>query len=116
MRSAGEKPAGGADLRRVKRRLDQENEAVDLVPLRKVGDTFRMRMRNDEMGDYILPRDLAAGDMLALRTTGAYTYSMASNYNRFPKPAVVFAGEGRHRLVVRRETLDDILRNDVAGA
>jgi len=60
-----------------------------------------------------LPGDLRAGDLLALRTTGAYTYSMASNYNRFPKPAVAFAGAGHHRLVVRRERDEEILRYDV---
>ena len=46
-------------------------------------------------------------------TTGAYTFSMASNYNRFPKPAVVFAGGATHRLVVRRETEAELVRNDV---
>jgi diaminopimelate decarboxylase len=71
---------------------------------------------NDELVVAPLPADLRAGDLLALGSTGAYTYSMASNYNRFVKPAVVFAGGGVHRLVVRRETLDDVLRNDVAGA
>jgi diaminopimelate decarboxylase len=39
---------------------------------------------------------------------------MASNYNRFGRPAVVFAGKGSHRLVVRRESAEDVLRNDVA--
>ena len=58
---------------------------------------------NDEMGDYELPRDLAAGDLLAMRTTGAYTYSMASNYNRFGRPPVVFVRDGHHRRVVRGE-------------
>jgi len=52
---------------------------------------------------------------VSLGTTGAYTYSMASNYNRFARPAVAFAGHGSHRLVVRRERPDDVLRNDVAG-
>ncbi|GAC1443087.1 MAG: diaminopimelate decarboxylase [Vulcanimicrobiaceae bacterium] len=68
---------------------------------------------NDRLVVANLPDDLVAGDVLALGTTGAYTYSMASNYNRFPKPAVVFAGDGRHRLVVRRECEDDVLRHDV---
>jgi diaminopimelate decarboxylase len=54
-----------------------------------------------------------AGDLLAVPSTGAYTYSMASNYNRLPRPAVVFVGDGRARLVVRRETLDDLVRHDV---
>jgi diaminopimelate decarboxylase len=68
---------------------------------------------NDQLVIAPLPEDLRAGDLLALAATGAYTYSMASNYNRFPKPAVVFAGGGAHRLVVRRETSADVLRNDV---
>lgn len=68
---------------------------------------------NDRLVVAPLPGDLRAGDLLAMATTGAYTYSMASNYNRFPKPAVVFAGDGSHRLVARRETSEDVLRNDV---
>ncbi len=70
---------------------------------------------NDELVVAPLPLDLRAGDLLALHSTGAYTFSMASNYNRFPRPPVVFAGGGRHRAVVRRESLDDLVRNDVAG-
>ncbi len=54
------------------------------------------------------------GDVLAMFSTGAYTYSMASNYNRFPRPAVVLAGGGRVRVVVERETYDDLVRKDVA--
>ncbi len=68
---------------------------------------------NDRLVVAPLPGDLRAGDLLAMATTGAYTYSMASNYNRFPKPAIVFAGAGSHRLAVRRETTDDVLRNDL---
>jgi len=68
---------------------------------------------NDRLVEAPLPADLRAGDLLALGTTGAYTYAMASNYNRFTRPAVVFAGSGTHRLVVRRETESDVLRNDV---
>jgi diaminopimelate decarboxylase len=70
---------------------------------------------NDELAVAALPTDLHAGDFLALRTTGAYTFSMASNYNRFPRPAVVFAGQGRHRLVVRRETPAELLEHDVVA-
>jgi diaminopimelate decarboxylase len=68
---------------------------------------------NDEMGDYLLPRDLAAGDLVAMRTTGAYTYSMASNYNRFGRPPVVFVRDGQHRRVVRGESAADVMRLDV---
>jgi diaminopimelate decarboxylase len=67
---------------------------------------------NDELGTMRLPRDVAPGDLLAMGSTGAYTYSMAGNYNRFPKPAVVGVTEGTHRLLARRETIDDVLRND----
>jgi diaminopimelate decarboxylase len=68
---------------------------------------------NDRLVIAELPEDLRAGDLVTLGTTGAYTYSMASNYNRFGRPAVVFAGKGSHRLVVRRESAEDVLRNDV---
>ncbi len=67
---------------------------------------------NDRLVVAPLPSDLRRGDLLAFATTGAYTFSMASNYNRFPRPAVVFAGAGEHRVVVRRETNDELLRND----
>jgi diaminopimelate decarboxylase len=52
------------------------------------------------------------GDILAVFTTGAYNYSMASHYNRIPKPAVVFVQGGQSRLVVARETWQDLLRMD----
>ncbi|MBV9440783.1 MAG: diaminopimelate decarboxylase [Candidatus Eremiobacteraeota bacterium] len=68
---------------------------------------------NDEMGDYVLPAGLAAGDLIALATTGAYTYSMASNYNRFGRPPVVFVRAGSHRRVVRGESPDEVSRLDL---
>ncbi|MBU0904051.1 MAG: diaminopimelate decarboxylase [Planococcaceae bacterium] len=55
-----------------------------------------------------------AGDYLAVFCTGAYGYSMASNYNRLAKPAVVFVENGNHRLVIRRESLEDLIRLDVS--
>jgi len=58
--------------------------------------------------------EVKPGDVLATFSTGAYTYSMASNYNRFPRPAVVLVGSGRARVVVERETYDDMIRKDVA--
>ena len=67
---------------------------------------------NDEFGTMRLPRDVAPGRLLAMRSTGAYTYSMAGNYNRFPRPAVVGIETAAHRLLARRETLEDVLRND----
>jgi diaminopimelate decarboxylase len=68
---------------------------------------------NDELGAACLPHDLQAGDLLAMCVTGAYTYSMAGNYNRFPRPAVVAVSGGTSRLMARRESLDDVLGNDV---
>jgi diaminopimelate decarboxylase len=59
-----------------------------------------------------LPEDVAVGDLLATPATGGYGYSMASNYNKVPRPGVVFVHDGDARLVVRRETLDDLLRLD----
>lgn len=70
---------------------------------------------NDELGIARLPQRLRAGDLLAMRATGAYTYSMAGNYNRFPRPAVVGVARGSHRLLARRETLDDVLRSDAVA-
>lgn len=55
----------------------------------------------------------APGDILAVLCTGAYNYSMASNYNRVPRPAVVMVKDGVDRLIVRRESYDDLLRNDI---
>ncbi len=67
---------------------------------------------NDELGIVTLPSGLHSGDLLAMCTTGAYTYSMAGNYNRFPRPAVVAVAGGAQRLLARRESIDDVLRND----
>ena len=53
------------------------------------------------------------GDTLAVLATGAYNYSMASNYNRLAKPPVVMISKGEDKLVVRRETYEDLLRNDL---
>lgn len=71
-----------------------------------------------ESGDVIgtglpLPTDVVAGDLVAMAATGAYTDAMASNYNRLPRPAAVLVEDGVARTIVRRETLDDLLRRDV---
>ncbi|MDW0115608.1 diaminopimelate decarboxylase [Sporosarcina thermotolerans] len=70
-----------------------------------------------ESGDKIIEdafiADPEEGDLIAVFCTGAYTYSMASNYNRLPKPAIVFCENGHDQLVVRRETYEDIIRLDV---
>lgn len=71
-----------------------------------------------ESGDIIvkngyLPADFSSKDYLAVPATGAYSYSMASNYNRLPRPAVVFVKSGEAKLVIRRETVDDMLSTDM---
>ncbi len=70
-----------------------------------------------ESGDIVVrdahvPADLAVGDILCTPVTGAYGHSMASNYNKVPRPPVVFVRGGAARVVVRGETLDDLLRLD----
>jgi len=70
-----------------------------------------------ESGD-ILIKDLklpsaSPGDLLAVFTTGAYHYSMSSNYNRLPRPAVVLVNQGKTKIIVKRETYKDIIRNDM---
>ncbi|WCN36838.1 diaminopimelate decarboxylase [Aneurinibacillus uraniidurans] len=61
--------------------------------------------------DYMLP-EAKPGDILAISCTGAYGYSMANNYNRIRRPAVVFVKDGRAEVVVERETYDDLIKND----
>ena len=63
--------------------------------------------------DASVPDDLTVGDVLATPVTGAYGHSMGSNYNKVPRPAVVFCRDGEARLVIRRETEDDLLSTDL---
>lgn len=65
--------------------------------------------------DVELPK-AQSGDLLAVACTGAYNYSMASNYNRIRRPAVVFVQNGKSDLVVRRESHQDIVANDIVPA
>ncbi|MGH3622057.1 MAG: diaminopimelate decarboxylase, partial [Sciscionella sp.] len=71
-----------------------------------------------ESGDIVvrdcwLPDDLAPGDLLAVAATGAYCYAMSSAYNLLPRAAVVVVADGAHRTMLRRETMDDLLRLEV---
>ncbi len=84
------------------------------------GETFRATVagRCCESGDIIqenveLPADTGRGDIMAVLTTGAYNYAMASNYNRIPRPPVVMLSGDEDRLVVKRESFEDICRNDI---
>jgi diaminopimelate decarboxylase len=63
--------------------------------------------------DVALPSTPAVDDLIAVAATGAYGYAMASNYNRLPRPAMVLVRDGEARLLVRRETVDDLLSHDV---
>jgi diaminopimelate decarboxylase len=60
-----------------------------------------------------VPGDLKVGDIIATPVTGAYGHSMGSNYNKVLRPAVAFVENGEARLVVRRETYDDLLTTDL---
>ena len=90
--------------------------------LPRAGDATRPRVvrvvgKHCESGDVLVrdgavPGDLVVGDVLATPVTGAYGYSMGSNYNQVLRPAVVFVSEGQARLVVARETYEDLARRD----
>lgn len=67
----------------------------------------------DLIGENMPLQHAESGDIIAVCATGAYNYSMSSNYNRLQKPAVVFVNNGESRIAVKRETLDDIIRNDI---
>lgn len=76
--------------------------------------------RHCESGDIVvdaeyLPGDVAPGDLLAVPATGAYCYSLSSNYNAVPRPPVVAVGDGRARVIVRGETISDLLARDVGA-
>ncbi len=90
--------------------LPRSGDAERELDIRLVG-------KHCESGDMLVregwvPDDLAVGDILATPVTGAYGHSMASNYNKVTRPAVVFVREGEARQVIRRETLEDLIRLD----
>jgi len=62
--------------------------------------------------DIDLPK-VNSGDLLAVSSTGAYNYSMSSNYNRLTRPSVILVKDGHADVIVKRETHSDLLRNDV---
>ncbi len=85
-------------------------------------DTMLSRVvgKHCESGDIVvrdawLPNDLGPGDLIAVAGTGAYCRSMSSQYNYLPRPAVISVRDGRSRVVLRRETMDDLLRLDPGG-
>jgi diaminopimelate decarboxylase len=81
-------------------------------------DSARIVGKHCESGDILVESaavapNVSVGDLLVMPVTGAYGYSMASNYNKVMRPAVVFVSKGESRLVVRRETYDDLVRLDL---
>jgi len=87
-------------------------------PLARGRERCRLAGKHCESGDVII-EDLALpdpvpGDVVVTPATGAYGYSMANNYNGVPRPPVIFCSGGRARVVVRRETYDDLAARDVA--
>ncbi|QUF02719.1 diaminopimelate decarboxylase [Actinosynnema pretiosum subsp. pretiosum] len=96
------------DCRLVSRAAEEGSEAV----------LCRVVGKHCEAGDVVvrdcwLPADLAPGDLVAVAATGAYCYSMASGYNRLPRPALAAVDGGRSRLLLRRETEEDLFRLEV---
>ena len=67
----------------------------------------------DLVGENMSVQSPKVGDIIAVLATGAYNYSMASNYNRVPRAAVVMVNDGEAREIIRRESLEDIIRNDI---
>jgi len=78
----------------------------------------RLAGKHCESGDIVvqadyLPGDVTAGDLVAVPATGAYCWSLASNYNHLGRPAVVAVRDGSARVIVRGESIDDVLARDV---
>ena len=91
---------------------------VIFTGFRATGHPHRLVGKHCESGDVLifdalLPEKTTVGDILATPVTGAYGRSMASNYNMLTRPPVVFVSGGRSRAVMRRETLDDLVRCDL---
>lgn len=94
-------------------------EAFDVsAPLATRPQRVRLVGKHCESGDVLidaadLPASTGVGSLIATPVTGAYGYSMASNYNRVPRPPVIFVADGRAREVLRRESFDDLARLEV---
>ena len=85
-------------------------------PLDKNVEKVTIAGRFCESGDILIKNiklpQVEEGDLICVYNTGAYNYSMASNYNRVTKPAMVIVNDGKADLIIKRETLDDLVRND----
>lgn len=80
-------------------------------------ETYTVAGKLCESGDKLIVdaslQEASPGDVLAIFCTGAYGYSMASNYNRVPRPAVVFVEDGQHQLAIQRESYENLIQNDL---
>lgn len=83
---------------------------------REATHTYKVAGKLCETGDVLIESvalpETEPGDLLVTPSTGAYAYSMSSNYNRLPRPAVVFVKNGESKVAVKRETYEDLIRND----
>lgn len=83
----------------------------------KLDKTVTIAGKCCETGDILIwdlkTPNIEAGDILAVLSTGAYNFSMASNYNKLPRPAVVLVNEGHGEIIVQRETYDDLLKGEI---
>ncbi len=80
---------------------------------RRVTVAGRCCESGDLIGEDMPLQEAHRGDILAVLTTGAYNFAMASNYNRLPRPPVIFVKDGAARVMVRRESYEDLVRNDI---
>lgn len=97
---------------------ESEYEAVRVhEPLAEKNMTATIAGKCCESGDILIKDaklpDIKNGDLIAVLATGAYNYSMASNYNRIPRPPIVMVSGGETRLAVKRESYDDLIANDL---
>ncbi len=67
----------------------------------------------DLLGEHVPLQKVEVGDILAVSATGAYNYSMASHYNRLPNPAMVLVKDGSARVIIKRESYEDLIQNDI---
>ena len=86
-------------------------------PLADCSETVTIAGRFCESGDILIKNiklpEIEEGDILCVYNTGAYNYSMASNYNRVQKPAMVIVNNSNSDLIIKRESLDDLIANDI---
>lgn len=88
-------------------------ERIDAEATETVAIAGRCCESGDLIGKEMKLPPVKAGDLLAVLTTGAYNYSMSSHYNRVPNPPVVMVCDGKAKTAVRRETYEDLLKNDI---